>query len=93
MRRGGMSLAIGFAGALVAVAMALLIGDIAKTMRNVKPARATVPPVSAVVWGDRVYLKPPALAHWLKTRGVGYSVWAERHPPANRLLKKHQSKR
>ena len=43
---------------------------------------------SPVVWGDRVFLGPGGLARWLKARGVGYSVWAERHPPADRVLKR-----
>jgi hypothetical protein len=49
--------------------------------------------VSAVVWGDRVFVGPGGLAHWLKVRGIGYSVWAERHPPANHLLQKQKAKR
>ena|SRR5438874_1816243 len=92
MRRKGLSLAVWLGTATLTVVMVLLVAAIARTMRSVEPVRATVPPVSAVVWGDRVFFKPPALAHWLKFRGVHYQVWAKRHPPANRLLRKHVAK-
>ena len=91
MRRGVSSVAVWFGVAVVVATLYLLVMSIAHTMRHVKPVRSTVPPVSAVVWGDRVFFKPPTLAHWLKVRGIGYSVWAGRHPPANRLLKSHQA--
>jgi hypothetical protein len=45
--------------------------------------------VSAVVWGDRVLSGTPSMKHWLKVHGIAYSVWAGRHPPANRLLERH----
>jgi hypothetical protein len=88
MRRGALSLALWFGVAVVSVAIAALVVEITRTMQNVEPVRAKAPPISAVVWGDRVFLGSPSIAHWLKTRGVGYSVWARRHPPADRLLKR-----
>jgi hypothetical protein len=48
--------------------------------------RSSVPPVSAIVWGDRVFQTRRPLAGWLRVHGVDYSVWARRHKPANRLL-------
>jgi hypothetical protein len=90
LRRSGMSLVVGFGGAALVAVMVLLVGTIANTMRNPKPVKASVPPVSAVVWGDYVFSSPPAMARWLRVHGVAYSVWADRHPPANHLLKKHQ---
>ena len=93
MMRRGSSLVIGFSLAIVGLLMALLIRTIVHTLRHVEPVRATVPPVSAVVWGDRVFVGPGSLGHWLKVRGVGYSVWAGRHPPANHLLQREKARR
>ena|SRR6266704_6834229 len=91
--RSGSSLALGVVLAVFAVLMALLIWTITHTLRHVQPVRSTKPPVSAVVWGDRVFVGPGSLAHWLKVRGVGYSVWSGRHPPANHLLQREKSRR
>ena len=93
MRRSGWSLALFLGVAVFAVLMALLIRSIAHTMRHVQPVRAKKPPVSVVVWGDRVFFGPGSLSHWLKVRGIGYSVWAERHPPANHLLQREKAHR
>ena len=93
MRRNGSSLAIGLGLAIVGVLMAVLIRTIVHTLRNVEPVHATKPPVSSVVWGDRVFVGPGSLGHWLKVRGVGYSVWAKRHPPANHLLQREKALR
>jgi hypothetical protein len=54
---------------------------------------ATVPPVSAVPWGDRVFVGPVTLRRWLKYHGVAYSVWADRHPPADNLLQREKARR
>jgi hypothetical protein len=93
LRRGGISLVVGFGGAALVAVMVLLVGTIVNTMRDPKPVKSSTPPVSAVVWGDYVFSSPPAMAHWLKVHGVAYSIWADRHPPANRLLKKHSHKK
>jgi hypothetical protein len=93
MRRGGFSLGILLVLGLLAAVMGFLISSIAHTLRHVKPVHATKPPVSGVVWGDLVFSQPPMMAHWLRVHGVAYSVWAQRHPPANRLLKKHAKSR
>jgi hypothetical protein len=79
--------------AILAVLFGGLIVAIVRTLRHVKPVQSKVPPVSAVVWGDRVFIGPGGLSHWLKVRGVGYSVWAERHPPANNLLQREKALR
>jgi hypothetical protein len=92
MRRPGVSLLVGVGLAIGAVVMAILIGSIVHTMKHVKPVKSEVPPVSAVVWGDRVFMGPRGLSLWLKTKGIGYSVWAKRHPPANHLLQKQKAK-
>jgi hypothetical protein len=92
MRRSALSLSLWLAIAAFALVMALLISTIAHTLQHVQPVRSKTPPVNAVVWGDRVFVGPGGLAHWLKVRGVGYSVWAHRHPPANHLLKRHKAR-
>ena len=92
-RRTGWSLPLGFGLGVVTVIIVLLVGTIVRTLRHVQPVRAKEPPVSAVVWGDRVFVGPGGLAHWLKVRGVGYSIWAGRHPPANHLLQREKAQR
>jgi hypothetical protein len=88
VRRLGRALGIALATAGLAALVALPVISIVKTLRHVQPVQAKAPPVSAVVWGDRVFSKPTPLAGWLRVRGVNYSVWATRHPPASRLLKR-----
>jgi hypothetical protein len=78
---------------ILAVALGALIAGIVHTLRHVKPVRPSRPPVSAVVWGDRVFFGPGTLSHWLKVHGIGYSVWAGRHPPANHLLQRQKALR
>ena len=90
MRRRTQSLSLGLVGAAFAVVMAVLIGAIAHTLKHVQPVHSKAPPVNAVVWGELVFSNPSALAHWLKVRGVGYSVWAQRHPPADHVLKRQK---
>jgi hypothetical protein len=82
-------LGIAVAGAI----MAVLVSTIVNTMRHVKPVKATAPPVSAVPWGDRVFFGPGTLHHWLKVHGIAYSVWAERHPPADNVLQREKARR
>lgn len=91
--RRSSALVAGLALAVTGVVMAFLVATIVDTLRHVKPVKATVPPVSAVPWGDRVFVGPGGLGRWLKIRGVGYSVWAERHPPANHLLQREKARR
>ena len=79
--------------AILAVLFGGLIVAIVRTLRHVKPVRSEVPPVSAIVWGDRVFFGPGSMKHWLKVRGVAYSVWAERHPPADNLLQREKAHR
>jgi hypothetical protein len=76
----------------LAAIMAVLVGSIVRTLKHVKPVRAAKPPVSAVVWGTLVFQSPSGLDVWLRRHGVAYSVWADRHPPANHLLRKAQTK-
>lgn len=90
VRRSGISLIVGFGGAALVAVMVLLVGTIVNTMRDPQPVKSSAPPVSAVVWGDYVFSSPSPMAHWLKVHGVAYSVWAERHRPANHLLKKQK---
>jgi hypothetical protein len=93
VRRSIGSLVVGFGAALFIVVLAVLVGTIVNTMRHVKPVKATTPPVSAVPWGDRVFFGPGTLHHWLKVHGIAYSVWAERHPPADNLLQREKARR
>jgi hypothetical protein len=92
LRRGFSSMWIVLGLAVFAAVMALLVSSIVKTLKHVKPVQSSKPPVSAVVWGDYVFSSPSPMAHWLKQHGVAYSVWAQRHPPANHLLKKKTRK-
>ncbi len=92
MRRSGFSLTVWLGVVGFALVLALLIGAIVRTMKHVQPVSSKKPPVSAVVWGDFVFSHPAGLAHWLKVRGVGYSVWAHRHPPADHLLKRQPNR-
>ena len=91
--RSGFSLRFWLGAAVIAVAMSFLVVAIVRTLRHVQPVRSKKPPVSAVVWGDRVFFGPGSLSHWLKVRGIGYSVWAERHPPADNLLQREKALR
>jgi len=92
IRRGASSLSLWLAVAAFALVLALLIAAIAHTLQHVQPVRSKAPPVNAVVWGDRVFSTPTPLARWLKARGLSYSAWAHRHPPANHLLKRHEAR-
>lgn len=91
LRRGASSVTLWLGLLACAGVLALLIAGIAKTLKHVKPVTAKAPPVSAVVWGDRVYFTPPPLARWLKQHGWSYTAWAHRHAPANHLLKGHKA--
>jgi hypothetical protein len=93
MRRSPASLAFWLGAAVFAVVLAVLIRTIVNTMRTAKPVHVTKPPKSAVVWGDRVFLGPGPLGSWLKARGIGYSVWAERHGQADKLLQREKALR
>jgi hypothetical protein len=93
MRRTVGSLALWLGVGIFAVILAILVGTIVNTMRKVEPVRAKKPPVSAVPWGDRVFFGPGTLHHWLKVHGIAYSVWAERHPPADKLLQREKARR
>ena len=92
VRRKASSLPYVLGGIVLAVILAVLVVSIAHTLKHVKPVKASKPPVSAVPWGDRVFLGPGTLQHWLKVHGIAYSVWAKRHPPANTLLQKQKAK-
>jgi len=88
--RRGRSLGFMLGAVVLGVVLAVLVTAIVRTLRNPKPVHSKQPPVSAVVWGDLVFSNSAPLAHWLKTHGVHYKVWAKRHPPANKLLGKHK---
>jgi hypothetical protein len=88
IRRVTRSFALLIAAAAAAAIVALPIGALVRTLRDVQPVHATAPPVSAIGWGDRVFWTPKPLAGWLHARGVSYRVWAHRHPPGNRLLRR-----
>ncbi len=93
MRRTFGSLAFWLCAGVFLVVLVILIGTIVNTMRNVQPVHASKPPKSAVVWGDRVFFGPGSMKHWLKVRGIAYPVWAERHPPADKLLQRQKALR
>jgi len=92
IRRTAISLSLWLGAAVFLLVLALLVASIARTLRHVQPVRSKAPPLSGVVWGDLVFSNPAGLAHWLKVRGVGYSVWANRHPPADHVLKVQRQK-
>jgi hypothetical protein len=86
-------MALAFRGswaALAAVAVATVAIPwyfVARTLQNATPVPSTVV-ASSVTWADRVFPSQRPLAHWLHVRGVAYSVWALRHPPAAARIKK-----
>ena len=57
----------------------------ARTMLHARPVSSPMIATS-VGWADRVFVRPGELAHWLRRHGVGYTVWASRHPQAARRL-------
>lgn len=73
------------AAALTAIAIPWYL--VARTLQTATPVPSTVVATS-VIWADRVFPARGALAHWLHRRGVAYSVWASRHPPAAARIKK-----
>src|SRR3954469_23427424 len=81
MRRPGTSLAVGLGIAVGIVVLVVLVASIVRTMKHVKPVKSKTPPVSAVVWGDRVFVGPSGLSHWLKVRGLRFRGLAP-PPPA-----------
>ena len=60
---------------------------VARTLQTATPVESRVVATS-VIWADRVFPARGPLAHWLHVRGVAYSVWASRHPPAAARIKK-----
>jgi hypothetical protein len=60
---------------------------VARTLQDATPVPATVAATS-VIWADLVFPSRRPLAHWLHARGVAYSVWASRHPPAAARIEK-----
>jgi hypothetical protein len=60
---------------------------VARTLQNAEPVPSSVV-AGGVIWADRVFPSRGPLAHWLHVRGVAYSVWASRHPPAAARIKK-----
>ena len=71
------------------VALAILTGLVAvaipwfyvvRTLSTARPI--STPPASSVFWGSVYFNTARDLSHWLHRRGVAYSVWAHRHPPA-----------
>ena len=53
---------------------------VAQTLRHARPVPTD--PASSVFWGSLYFNTAPDLSQWLRRRGVAYSVWASRHPPA-----------
>ena len=39
-----------------------------------------------ITWSDNVFIDQRIAKYWLDARAYGYTVWAERHPPAARRL-------
>lgn len=76
-------------GALVVLGLAALVGAcflVGREIADAKPVRAAFIPPTAVVWGNRVFSGRRPLTVWLHYRGVAYTLWAERHPAASRVL-------
>src|SRR4051812_3211550 len=91
MRRTLGSLFAWLGGAVFIGVMAVLVGSIVNTMRNVQPVHAKPRPVTAVAWGGRVYWTSGALARRLRARGIDYSTWAHHHRSADRVLKRQRT--
>jgi len=73
------------AAALTAIAIPWYL--VARKLQDAQPVPSAVA-AAGVIWGDRVFASRAPLAHWLRRRGVAYSVWASRHPPAASRIKK-----
>jgi hypothetical protein len=73
------------AAALAAVGLPWYLA--AKTLADSAPVNSHLA-ASSVIWADRVFVSQHALAAWLHSRGVGYTVWASRHPFASARIKK-----
>ena len=70
--------------ALAAVAILWVL--VARTMANPPaPAASSVRP-TGIVWGGRVFIARKPFAHWLRFRGVAYSIWSGRHPHASKIF-------
>lgn len=63
-----------------AVAIAVPWYYVAQTLRHARPV--STQPASSVFWGSLYFNTRGDLSTWLRHRGVAYSVWARRHPPA-----------
>jgi hypothetical protein len=74
---------------VVLVAVSLTWLKVVQTLENASPA----PPrgnAAAIVWNDKVFPTPVALAIWLRARGAEYSDWVAAHPAAAAVLE-HRS--
>ena len=73
--------------ALSLAAAALIWLEVTKTLQHAEPVPVSKrPPVSAVVWSERVFSSQPTLERWLERRGRSYSEWAHKHPGAAKIL-------
>jgi hypothetical protein len=60
---------------------------VAQKIHDVTPVRASDYSASAVVWGDRVFWSPKSFARWLRFHGASYTLWGQRHPHAQIVLR------
>jgi hypothetical protein len=85
-RRTAMAaLLLAFAAAVAAATATWL--QVAHTISRPEPVVIPKrPPVSAVVWSNRVFVDLGMLERWLAARGTPYAAWARRHPHAVAVL-------
>jgi hypothetical protein len=59
--------------------------QVARTISQAQPPALTMRATS-IVWDDRVFQSPAALARWLRSRGATYAEWSKQHPAGRDLL-------
>jgi len=62
---------------------------VGRQIADAKPVRGAFVPVTGIIWADRVFSEQRTLAAWLHYRGASYTVWAQRHQQASKVLQRH----
>ena len=81
----GIAIRLAWLLALATIAVPWVV--VARTMAHPPPPAASTGKPTGLVWGERVFTSRGTLGHWLHVRGVAYSVWSGRHPPAAKRLR------
>jgi hypothetical protein len=79
-RRWGPSIAV------VLISVGVIVYGLGSWSGPEQPGSSLVPPPTAVVWNDRVFVSKAELTRWLRSRGTTYIQWAKRHARAQAIL-------